>query len=126
MKKKNYYIKPSGKKVYFIPDEVLEVELYEEEGISEVYFEDSAYILSCFGNNIKKISITGDLNMLWCQDNQLEELCIAEGISAILCERNKIKAFTVPLSAFSVHCDMMDGIEGQNRKDLRMTIYQKR
>ncbi len=42
------------------------------------------------------------------------------------CQYNNITSLTLPNTLESISCDLMNGIEEQNRKKLYMAIFQKR
>jgi hypothetical protein len=64
----------------------------------------------------------------WMQfrDKNLVALSLPEGVKIVFCENNKLIKLILPQSVEHIRCDMMNGIEQQDRKGLRINIDQKK
>ncbi len=82
------------------------------------------YYVVC--RELTELIIKEPAGQLYCHNNLLSSLIIPEGFHHISCQRNNIKSLTIPLSVESFYCDLMDGIEEQEKKGIKIIIIQKR
>ncbi len=83
----------------------------------------------CFGCELDSINIFNglgsELDLIACGHNNLYSLELPNGIREVFCFRNNITSLIIPQSVEYIGCDIMNGIEEQNRKGLIMRIHQK-
>ncbi len=75
--------------------------------------------------NIIKLVISSGVKSVVCYRNKISSIEFPEGVKFIDCERNpRLKSITLPESAKNIISNLMDGLEGQNKKEMDMQIYQ--
>jgi hypothetical protein len=66
------------------------------------------------------------LNMVDCRYENAVKLFLSDGIHIVNCQGNKLSVLHLPESVENIVCDLMDGIEEQDKKGMKMRIIQKR
>ncbi len=84
----------------------------------------SAPILFLSNKNIEELVLPQDALSISCCRNHLTKLILPKSVTHIHCYGNKIKELILPQDLQNVRCDMMNGIEGQYKKNMSMHIYQ--
>ncbi len=84
-----------------------------------VKFRTVHYIETTFGRMHQKQS------RYLCNKN-IVKLVLPDDIEKVYCEKNHITSLTIPSSLEYISCDLMNGIEEQNREGLKLSIWQKR
>ena len=85
---------------------------------------DNIYFV-VLNKNATYISVPERVNVLICTNNNLTEIKIPYNVHCVYCKNNNIKNIVISSKIKFIECDLMDGIEEQNRKGLFMNIYQK-
>ncbi len=65
------------------------------------------------------------LNTVDCSYKNAVKLFLSDGIHIVNCKRNKLTTLHLPDSVENIVCDMMNGIEEQYKKGMKMRILQK-
>ncbi len=92
--------------------------------ITEINLHENIEIVYLNNNYLTELITPKKLTTLSCHNNNLISLEIHDGINWLSCARNNIKSLNVPKSLILLWCDMIDGIEEQNNKNIKMQIYQ--
>ncbi len=82
------------------------------------------YYVSC--QKITELTIIEPSEELYCSNNLFTSLIIPDGFKVVYCPYNNISSLIIPKSMEPIRCDLMDGIEEQDRKEMKMKIEQKR
>ncbi len=111
MAQKGYYITESGEQFEITPEMIT---IFGSLFLSNKTIE----------GNITKIVINESVVNLYCNWNKILKTLIISNVTHLEFVQSGIKIFVIPDSIQYIACDMMDGIEEQDRKDLDMKIYQ--
>ena len=63
---------------------------------------------------------------LYLYNEDIIELVLPEWVNVVYCFNNPLTSLFLPIRMENVWCDIMDGIEEQYKKEMRMIIQQKR
>jgi hypothetical protein len=59
-------------------------------------------------------------------NKHIKEITLPDNANFAVLNNNPIQSLTLPISLSTLRCDFINGIEEQNRKDLRIFIKQKK
>jgi adenine deaminase len=82
--------------------------------------------LYCNNNELEELIIPKGVVSVICHKNKIVNLQLSEGVKSVNCYGNQLTSLTIPSSVRALTCDLINGIEGQYKKGMRMKFIQKR
>ncbi len=120
-----YYVTSNGDRHEFEIDGDKEIGLQRKDIIKMVIPSDVKH-MQCTFNNISSLTILpkSSLKKIAFSYNKVTHIDLPDGVWRVYCQHNPLASLNIPNSLTELYCNLIDGVEEQDKVGLEMNIFQ--